>query len=147
MKVKIRQHYYRRIRLKLKTELGSKNWMATINTLALPAVQYSFDIINWNLTEFQRLDRKIRKLQISKNKCPKANVDRLYLPRGNGRRGMMQIELFSKTSTIAINRSLFSTEEWILWLMRKRKNSKWSHSIVKEACNFARKLIINPELD
>ena len=46
MKEKIRKEYYRRIRLVLKTKLNSKNRIEPINTLAVPVVQYSFNIIN-----------------------------------------------------------------------------------------------------
>ena len=46
MKEKIRKKYYRRIRLVLKTELNSKNRIEAINSLTVPVVQYSFNIIN-----------------------------------------------------------------------------------------------------
>ena len=62
MKEKIRKEYYRRIRLMVKTELNSKNRNAAINTLAIPVVQYNYSIIDWNLLDLQRLDRKTRKL-------------------------------------------------------------------------------------
>ena len=45
----------------MKTELKAKNIIIAINTLALPIVTYSFNIINWNLNEIKRLDAKIRK--------------------------------------------------------------------------------------
>ena len=47
MKEKIRKEYYRRIRLVLKSELNAANRIDTINTLAVPVVTYSFNIINW----------------------------------------------------------------------------------------------------
>ena len=89
MKEKIRKEYYRRIRLVLKTELNSKNCIETINTLAAPVVQYSFNIINWHLADFNQLDTKTHKL-LTSNKIhhPKADIDRLYLPRSSGGRAM-----------------------------------------------------------
>ena len=90
MKEKIRKEYYRRIRSILKTELNSKNRIAAMNTLAIPVVQYSYSIIDWNLLDLQRLDRKTRKLLTSHHMHrPKADVDRLYLPRKNGGREMI----------------------------------------------------------
>ena len=53
MKEKVRKEYYRRIRLVLKTELNSKNCIVAINTLAVPVVQYSYKILNWNLLDLQ----------------------------------------------------------------------------------------------
>ena len=94
MKENIRKEYYRRIRLVLKTELNSKNRIEAINTLALPDVQYSFNIINWNLAELNRLDTKPRKLLTSnKMRHPNADVDCLYLPRSSGGRGMIELEI------------------------------------------------------
>ena len=89
VKEKIRKEYYRRIRLVLKTELNSKNCIETINTLAAPVVQYSFNIINWHLADFNQLDTKTHKL-LTSNKIhhPKADIDRLYLPRSSGGRAM-----------------------------------------------------------
>ena len=50
-------------------------------------------IINWHQEELQKLDRKIRKLlTIHGQHHPKADVDRLYVPRKQGRRGLMQLE-------------------------------------------------------
>ena len=46
MKEKIRKEYYRRIRMVLKSELNSANKLEAINTLAVPVVTYSFNIIN-----------------------------------------------------------------------------------------------------
>ena len=49
MKQKLRKKLGRKTRLVLKTELNSKNRKFSINTLAIPAITYSFDIIDWNL--------------------------------------------------------------------------------------------------
>ena len=49
MKQKLRKNFGRKTRLILKTELHFKNRKFTINTLAIPVISYSFDIIDWNL--------------------------------------------------------------------------------------------------
>lgn len=46
MKEKVRKEYYRRVRLVLKSELNAANGFETINTLAVPVVTHSFNIIN-----------------------------------------------------------------------------------------------------
>ena len=62
MKQKLKKELVRRTRLILKTELNSKNRITAINTLAIPFITYSFNIIDWNLSEVKRLDVKLRKM-------------------------------------------------------------------------------------
>ena len=94
MKEKIRKEYYRRIRSIMKTELNSRNRIQAINSLAVPVVQYSFNIINWNLSDLQRMDTKTRKLMTTNRMHhPKADIDRIYLPRKEGGRGIIQLEM------------------------------------------------------
>lgn len=77
MKEKIRKEYYRRIRFLRKSELNAGNRMEAINTLAAPVVTYSFNIIDWKLSEIKKLDTKTRKLlNLGKMHHPKADVDR-----------------------------------------------------------------------
>ena len=84
MKEKIRK-YYRRVRLILRTELNGRNKMEAINSLAVPVVQYSFGIIDWKISEIMKIDTKTRKLlNVHKMLHPKADVERLYLPRKDG---------------------------------------------------------------
>jgi hypothetical protein len=48
---------------------------------------------NWHQEELQKLDQKTRKpLTIHGQHHPKADVDRLYVPRKQGGRGLMQLE-------------------------------------------------------
>jgi len=64
-----------------------------IGSLAVPVLRYSFGIVNWHQEELQNLDRKTRKvLTIHGQHHPKADVDRLYVPRKQGGRGLMQLE-------------------------------------------------------
>ena len=93
MKENIRKWYYRRIRLVLKTKLNSKNCIDAVNILSVPVVQYSFNIINWNIADLNRLDTKTCKL-LTSNKMyhPKADVDRQYLPRSSGEREMIELQ-------------------------------------------------------
>ena len=56
MKVNIRKEYKSRIKLVLKSELNARNKIATINTLAVPVILYSYGVIDWRLDEIQNLD-------------------------------------------------------------------------------------------
>ena len=75
------------------TELSAKNKILTIGSLTVPVLRCSFGIVNWHQEELQKLDRKTRKLlNIHEQHHPKADVGRLYVPRKQGERGMMQLE-------------------------------------------------------
>jgi hypothetical protein len=77
----------------LSTELSAKNKMQAIGSLAIPVLRYGFGIINWHQKEVQKLDKKTRKmLTIHGQHHPKADIDRLHVPRKDGGRGLMQIE-------------------------------------------------------
>ena len=81
-KEKVKKEYLRRWRLVLGTELSAKNKIQAIGSLAVPVLRYSFGIINRHQEELQKLDRKTRKLlTIHGQHHPKADVDRLYVPR------------------------------------------------------------------
>ena len=144
MKEKIRKEYYRRVRMVLKTELNSKNRIQAINSLAIPVVQYSFNIINWNVSDLQRMDRKTRKLLTCHRMLhPKSDVDRLYLPRGKGGRGLLQVELAYRTATIGMKTYLEHSEDWMMQVVLRHETMKTGHSIVKEAQKFQSKLDID----
>ena len=93
IKEKIRKGCYRRVRLILRTDLNGRNKMEAQNSLAVPVVQYSFDIIDWKISEIKKIDTKTRKLLgMHKMLHPKADVEKLYLPRKDGGRGLIELE-------------------------------------------------------
>ena len=103
LKQKLKKELVRRTQLILKTELNSKNRITAINTLAIPVITYSFNIIDWNLSEVKKIDVKVRKMMTTHSMHhPKADIHRLYLQRSNGGRSLTQLELSYKTSTIDI---------------------------------------------
>ena len=143
VKEKIRKECYRRARAILKTELNSANIIETINTLAMPFVQYSFNLINWTLQDLRRIDTKIRQLLTCfKMHHPKADKGRLYLPRSKGDRSLIQTELTYKTTTIGLHKYLQTSKGWIMEVARKHQNSKKSYSIAKESRKYTRELNI-----
>ena len=88
MKEKIRKEYNRRVRLILRTELNGRNKIEAINSLAVPVVQYSFGMIDWKISELKKIDTKTRKLlNMRKMLHPKADVERLHIPRKDGGSG------------------------------------------------------------
>ena len=74
---------------------------------SIPVITYCFNITDLNLSEEKRVDVKVRKMMATHSMHhPKADIDRLYLPRGNGGRGLTQLELSYKTLAIGVFRYL-----------------------------------------
>jgi hypothetical protein len=70
-----------------------KNKMQAIGTFTVPVLRYSFGIINWHQEEIRKVDRTTRKmLTIHRQHHPRADIDRLYFPRKEVGRGVMQVE-------------------------------------------------------
>ena len=92
-KEKLKKEYLGRLRLVLGTESSAKNKIQAIESLPVPVLRYSFGIFNWHQEELQKLDWKTRKLlTIHGQHHPKADADRLYVPRKQGGRGLLQLE-------------------------------------------------------
>ena len=137
MKEKVRKEYYRRVRLVLRTELNSQNRIIAINSLAVPVVQYSYNILNWKMSEIRRMDIKTRKfLTMHKMHHPKADKDRIYLPRQEGGRGLIQLEMAYKSTTISLSKYLASTEDWMMQLVDFHESKKKKNSVTKQAKQY-----------
>ena len=76
---------------------------------------------------------------------PKANIHHLYIPRSSGVRGLTQLEISYRTSTIGLFRYLTLSDDWMLQLALKHEEEKGSHSVVKEAKEFAREIDLDLE--
>ena len=144
MKEKIRREYYRRVRLILKSELNAINRIAAINSLAVPVITYSMNVINWQMNDIKKLDTKTRKLlTMYRMHHPKADVDRLYLPRSEGGRGLIQIELTYKITTAGLEAYLRENKDSMMKLVLEHEKKKKLYSVTKEATKFLQELGID----
>ena len=120
----------------LQSELNAGNKMTAINTLAVPILTYSFNIINWQLQEIKKLDRKTRKLlTMYKMNHPKADVDRIYIS-SKGGRGLIQLECTYKTTSLGLATYLREKNETLLRQVYHHEEYKKLYSVQKEAYNF-----------
>ena len=71
---------------------------------------------------------------------PKADVDRVYLSRSSGGRGMIELKTSYKTTTIGMQKYLTVSNDWMIQLVPQHEENKKLHSIVKEARRFKREL-------
>ena len=89
MKEKIKKDYLRRTRKLLETKLNCRNLIKGINTCAVPLVRYSGPFLKWTRDELKQMDQRTRKLKtMHKALHPRDNVDRLYVSRKEGGRGL-----------------------------------------------------------
>ena len=89
MKEKIHKEYFSRTRKLLETKLNSRNLVKGINTRAVPLVRYSGHFLKWTRDELEQMDHRTRKL---KALHPRNDVDRQYVSRKEGGRGLASIE-------------------------------------------------------
>ena len=93
MKDTTRKEYLKRTRKLLETKLSSRNLIKGINTWAVPLVRYSGPFLKWTREELKQMDQRIRKLMtMHKALHPRDDVDRLYVSRKEGGRGLVCIE-------------------------------------------------------
>ena len=93
MKLNVSKEYIRRLRKVLKSKLNGGNLVRGVNTWAVYLIRYSAAFVSWKKSELQAMDRKTRTLFTMYGALhPKPDVDRLYIPRKEGGRGLISIE-------------------------------------------------------
>ena len=76
---------------------------------------------------------------------PKSDVNRLYLPRKEGGRGLEQLELSIKTSIIGMDTYLNNTNDWILKLVKEHKENKRMYSITSDAKKYLNEINLSTD--
>ena len=99
----------------LETKLNGGNIIKAINTWAIPVLRYSAPFLKWRNTELQELDRRTRKLLTMHNAHhPKSNVERIYIPRKEGGRGLLNVEDIVNTAILGLEEYVVDSNERIL---------------------------------
>ena len=92
MKLNVSKEYIRRLRKVLKSNLNGGNLAHGVNAWAVSLLRYSAAFVSSRKSELQDIDRKTRKLfTIYGALHAKSDVDRLYIPRKEGGRGLIPI--------------------------------------------------------
>ena len=93
MKDKIQKEYLRRTRKLLEIKLNGRNLIKGINIWAVLLVRYSGPFLKWSRDELKQKDQRTRKpMTMHKALHPTDDVDRLYVSRKEGGRGLASIE-------------------------------------------------------
>jgi hypothetical protein len=121
----------------LKSELNARNKITAIGALAVPILRYSFGIIDWRIEEIKQIDRKTRNiLTMYKMHHPKADIDRLYVKRREGGRGLVQVEAAYKAEIINIAEYLntkYKEDQFVNIVKNHESTQPNMNSILKSA--------------
>ena len=121
MKVLIQKEYLRRKKKILTSKLNGKNIVLEINSWAVSLMWYGAGMIDWTDEELKALGRKTRnKLIMYSALHPRSDVNRLYLSRKNGGRGLHEIE-----ECVKVKRNNFALHE-------SRRQDEMVRQIVRE---------------
>jgi len=144
MKERLKQEYSRRLRMILKCELNARNEITAIGALAVPVLRYSFDTINWRTEEIKKIDRITRKmLTIYKMHRPKADIDRLYVKKKEGWRGLVHIEAAYKAEIINIAQYLntnYKEDQFVNIVKSHESTQPNMNSIIKTPAKITEEL-------
>ena len=92
----------------MKSRLHGRNKIKTMTKWAVPFMRYGAGIIKWTVGKPDEMDRKTREIMtLNKEFHPKSDVDRLYISRNKGGRGL-----------IGCKNSYYGREQ--LWLVRNK---------------------------
>ena len=112
MKEKTIKEYKRRLRLILKSKLNGRNKITAINTWAVAVFRYGAGILEWKESELKNVDRKSRKTMTMYGALhPKSDVDRLYIKRKEGGRGLMSVEHCVRVEENSLGFYVINSEE------------------------------------
>ena len=106
-KERVRKEYKRRVRKIWSSNLYSNNKVTAHNTFAIPVLTPTIGILNWTKQEIRDLDIATREILTYTGSLHKrSDVNRLYVPRKFGGRGLTSVEDTYITRTIALGTHL-----------------------------------------
>ena len=113
MKDMIRNEYLKRTRKLLETKLSSRNLIKGINNWAVPLVRYSGPFLKWTREELKQMDQRTRKLMtMHKALHPRDDVDRLYVSKKQGGRGLARTIRVDTDNTINERMTTTRKQKW-----------------------------------
>ena len=122
MELNVSKEYIRRLRKVLKSKLNGGNLVRGVNTWAVSLLRYSAAFVSWRKSELQAIDRKTRKLFTTYGALhPKSDLDRLYMPRKEGGRGLIPIEDCVELARRGLEVYVHGSEERLIQTARRDK--------------------------
>ena len=115
MKLTVSKECIRKLRKVLKSKLNGGNLVRGVNTWVVSLLRYSAAFFSWRKSELQAIFRKTKKLfTIYGALHPKSDVERLYIPRKEGGRGLISIEDCVELAIIDLEVYVHGSEERLI---------------------------------
>ena len=147
MKKKVEKEYLYRCRKILSSELNSKNKIQALNMIAVPVLRYGCGILSWTEAEVSKLDVATRRALCSAGMHhPKADVDRLYVWRSEGGRGLLNLVNVWKTTIVSLDTYLGERDPFHFSVVSFQRKGCQSKSILSLAIVNLRMNILNNTL-
>ena len=106
-KERVEKEYYRRVRQIWTSELNVSNKVIANNSFALPVLTPTIRILDWSIAEMELVDKKTRRiLCITGNFHRNSDVNRLYLKRAKGGRGLKSFEQICISRFVSLKRHI-----------------------------------------
>lgn len=123
VKEKVKKEYFRRSRLVLKSQLNAGNTINAINSWAAPVIRYTAGVVDWTVAELREADRRTRKLlAIHRAFNLNGDVDRLYVKRKLGGKGLLQIEQMVREEECAMAEYIHGRQtDWLIQCVARER--------------------------
>ena len=106
-KERVSKEYFTRTRKIWSSELSAYNKVIAHNAFAVPVLIPTIGVLDWTTSEIKDIDIKTRKiLTLTQNVHPNSVVDRLYMQKSFGGRGLRQVQSSYESRIIAIKQHL-----------------------------------------
>ena len=120
MKKKVKKEYFRRLKLLLKSQLYAGNLISGINAWAIGIVRYTAGVLDWGKGELRKIDVQTRKTMTMHGAFHRnSNVDRLYLKRKDGGRGLISVVDCVRLEEENLLKYVTESTEWMLQKVRE----------------------------
>ncbi|GAB1602755.1 hypothetical protein Ahia01_000555500, partial [Argonauta hians] len=111
-KAKVKDEYLRRVKCVAKSRLYAGNLIQAVNAWAVSVVRYSAGVIEWSDRELKAMDVRTRKLLTMNGAFHvRSSVERLYMKRKDGGRGLMNVQECVRTEEISLNEYVNKKDE------------------------------------
>ena len=125
-----------KLRVLLESQLNSRNLFQAINECVTPILSYSFGVVHWLESDIKEIDVKVRKmLHMYRAFEIKSDIDRLYLPRRSGGRGLLSIWDVFQCTISRLAHYLANSQDDVIMVCAKIDSSSL-YSVQKKAQKF-----------
>ena len=108
-KERVLKEYFTRTRKIWSSELRAYNKVIAHNAFAVPVLIPTIGVLDWTIGEIMDIDIKTRKiLTLTRNFHPNSDVNRLYMQKSLGGRGLIQVPSSYESRIIAIRQHLIN---------------------------------------